>query len=260
MKNLLLVSLISIAVTGFTSLSHGWAKTGHRVSGELAEPYLSDASRKLIRDILPTESLAEMGPWVDFMRSNSAPFWQQQSLPWHYVTVVKRKLKPSSKGDAITALEHFSKQLKDPDSSLAQRQLALRFIVHIVSDLHQPLHTGNGKDRGGNKVKVKFFGRNTNLHTVWDSKIIDEQKLSYTEWADWLGKKITPKQAKQWCDPNPLTWALESRAMHKDIYPKRKLENLKWQYLYHNLPRIQLRLQQSGVRLACYLNQLSSQP
>lgn len=237
--------------------AQAWGKTGHRISGALAEPYLSDASRELIADILPNESLAEAGPWADYMRANPATFWQHTSPRWHYVTFSSNAIKRPKKGDAISALALFSQQLSNTKLPLKQRQLALRFIVHIVSDLHQPLHAGNGKDRGGSKFKVKFFGRRSHLHRVWDSQIIDEQKLSYSEWADWLSNKISAEQADSWCQATPSTWAKESRAMHKDIYPKTKNPDLKWQYIYQNLPRIQLRLQQSGVRLACFLNRLN---
>jgi hypothetical protein len=100
-------------------------------------------------------------------------------------------------GDSVTALAQFKATLLDKDASLEQKQLALRFIVHIIGDLHQPLHAGNGTDRGGNDVKVRFFWEDSNLHRVWDSQMLDRRQLSYSEWADWLGRKITQQHVEQ---------------------------------------------------------------
>ena len=105
---------------------------------------------------------------------------------------------PPLEGNAVTALEMFTKQLISKQSSLAEKQLALRFIVHIIGDLHQPFHAGNGTDKGGNDVKLKFFWEDSNLHRVWDSGLIDRQQLSYTEWTQILSRKISDQQAKEW--------------------------------------------------------------
>jgi hypothetical protein len=155
-------------------------------------------------------------------------------------------------GDAYTALQRFSVTLRNEDADRPQRQLALRFIVHIVADLHQPLHVGNGDDRGGNDFDVFYFSQPSNLHRVWDSQIIDNEQLSFSEMATWLQQKITPEQYRDWNSADPLVWIGESAELRDRIYPADV--RLSWDYDHQWLPVIRQRLSQAGVRTAAYLN------
>lgn len=139
-----------------------------------------------------------------------------------------------TRGDAYTALKSFEATLKNPNASIEEKQLALHFTVHLIGDLHQPLHTGNGTDRGGNDVKVEFFWDDSNLHRVWDSGMIDRQKLSYTEWTAWLTRKITPPKAEQWRNTDPKVWIKESILLRDIVYPEGN--KLSWRYQYEHLP------------------------
>ena len=103
----------------------------------------------------------------------------------------------------MSALARFTHTVRDPNASREQKALALEYILHIVGDVHQPLHAGNGDDRGGNDVKVRWFGDETNLHSVWDSKLIDSRNLSYTEYARWLGRDIDPSETIAWWTAPP---------------------------------------------------------
>ena len=161
---------------------------------------------------------------------------------------------PPSEGNAVTALEMFTKQLKNTQSSLAQKQLALRFIVHIIGDLHQPFHAGNGTDRGANDVKLEFFRKDSNLHRVWDSGLIDRQQLSYTEWTHMLSSKISSQQAKKWMEIDPKVWIAESAKVRVGLYPAKNI--ISWDYQYQTMPIVKRRLQMAGVRIAAYLNAL----
>lgn len=237
-----------------------WGQTGHRVVGAIADSYLTDETRQQIQLILGKESLARASTWPDEMRSNPDPFWKKNSGPWHYVTVPKGKnyadIKTPKWGDAVTALTKFRGTILNPNASLEDKQLALRFIIHIVGDLHQPLHAGDGTDRGGNDFKVEFFWEDTNLHSVWDSRLIDKQQLSYSEWTDWLLDSITEQERKTWNSTDPLVWIQESTEMRDRIYPDKK--EINWQYAYDHLPTVRVRLKQAGVRLGDYLNELFS--
>ena len=128
--------------------------------------------------------------------------------------------------------------------------------MHLIGDLHQPLHAGNGKDRGGNDIKVIFFRQESNLHRVWDSGMIDRRQLAYTEWTSWLNAKITASQLEAWHETNPAVWIAESIEIREGIYPEMK--ELSWDYFYKNSPVVQRRLQQAGVRIAAYLNEVFS--
>lgn len=253
--------LISSAVFLPVNTVLAWGPTAHRASAVIAESYLSDEARLGIAALIGPQSLAEVSTWADEMRSNPSSFWQKKAGAWHYVTVPSGKLYSEvgapERGDAVTALAEFRKKLLSERTSLAQRQLAFKFSLHIIADLHQPLHAGNGKDRGGNQIRVRFMGKNSNLHRVWDSGLIEQQQLSYSEWADWLGRAITPQQAQQWMSADPEVWIEESVTLRRAVYPGRK--ELGYEYGYEHLPALRERLQQSGVRIAAYFNALFSE-
>jgi hypothetical protein len=198
-----------------------WGKTGHRVVAAIADTQLSGLARAHIREILgPGESLDDAANWPDEMRSDPSPFWQKTATPWHYVTLngITYDHAPPE-GDALEALDHFRKVLQDPDANLADKQLALRFVIHLVGDLHQPLHVGKCCDRGGNDVKVTWFGKPTNLHAVWDSELPDEEQLSYSELAQKLERHMSDRQLIQWWDINPRDWISESGELRDSLYP-----------------------------------------
>ena len=134
-----------------------------------------------------------------------------------------------------------------------KKQLALRFIVHIVGDLHQPLHAGNGLDRGGNDLPVTLQGRRTNLHAVWDTDLVASE-ASWNNRAVQLATAISDEDLVAWWDPDPLTWIAESATLRDSVYPASQA--LGDDYLQRFRPVAELRLQQAGVRLAAYLNQL----
>ena len=230
--------------------AHAWGKTGHRVTAAVAQTYLSQTADSAVKDILGPEGIAEASDWPDFMRSSPDDFWRSDANPYHYVTIPKDTTysdgTPPQEGDAITALAKFRTIALDPDAVLEDRQLALRFIIHLVGDLHQPLHAGNGTDRGGNQFVCTFFDEMTNLHEVWDERLINYEELSYSEWTEWLVQKITPDQLAEWAD--------ESAAIRDTIYPDTQI--LSWNYVYESRPILRQRLSMGGVRLAAYLNEM----
>lgn len=254
-----LVLAAAAAALALPSPALAWGKTGHRTVGAIADTHLSGIARAQIQQILGVETLDDAANWPDEMRSNPDPFWQETSKPWHYVTVggIEYDHAPPE-GDALEALKFFNKLIRDPRTSLDQRQLALRFIVHIVGDLHQPLHVGRPGDRGGNEVKVKWFGRDTNLHAVWDSALIEEIDLSFTELAARLRRHTTSSEVVSWWQADPRVWISESAQVRETIYPKDP--DLSWDYIYQHTPMVELRLKQGGVRLAAYLNALFAEP
>ena len=252
-----------------------WGKTGHRVVAAIADRQLSGLARAHVEQILgPGESLDEAANWPDWMRSDPSPFWQKTSTPWHYVTldgVVYDHAPPE--GDALEALQRFTKTLQDTNASLADKQLALRFIVHLVGDLHQPLHNGKGTDRGGNEVKLTWFGKPANLHSVWDSLMVDDEQLSFTEFAAKLDRHMSPQDIVAWWDVNPRDWISESAQIRDTLYPpppkaapkgkKGKgpaVPELSYAYVYKFTPVMERRLSQGGVRLAAYLNYIFASP
>ena len=273
MKARLLIAVVAFLLP---SPALAWGKTGHRVVAAIADTQLSGLARAHIKEILGgAESLDEAANWPDEMRSAPGEFWQKTSTPWHYVTLngIIYDHAPAE-GDALKALNHYRDVLRDPNASLADKHTALRFIVHLVGDLHQPLHVGKCCDRGGNEVKVKWFGRDLNLHSVWDSALVDEEQLSFTEMAAKLERHTSPNNVIDWWDINPRDWISESAQIRETLYPsapakpakgKKKgkgpaLPELSYAYVYKFTPVMERRLQQAGVRLAAYLNDIYASP
>ena len=267
-----------LALLAISSPALAWGKTGHRVVAAIADTQLSGLARANVEEILGAgESLDEAANWPDEMRSAPGDFWQKTATPWHYVTlngIIYDHAPPE--GDALEALGRFSKTLRDPAASRADKQLALRFIVHLVGDLHQPLHVGKCCDRGGNEVKVTWFGKPTNLHAVWDSQMVDDEQLSFTELAAKLERHISNQDVIDWWDVNPRDWISESAEIRDTLYPRpvpkpakarkgRKgapepLPALSYDYVYKFSPVMERRLKQGGVRLAAYLNDVFAEP
>jgi hypothetical protein len=261
MSSRLLLPAIA-AVFALPVPAHAWGQLGHRVVGELGDARISGKTRAEIALILGEESLAEAATWPDEQKSNPAPFWQKEADPFHYVTVPDGKayadVGAPEAGDAVSALARFAATVRDRDATQADRALALRFIIHIVGDLHQPLHAGNGADRGGNDLKLRWFGQDTNLHTVWDTRMIEGKGLSYSEYTIWLSRQIGPDQTIAWWTADPAVWVAESTALRDRIYPApdETSPSLGYAYQFEHLPSAELRLQQGGVRLAAYLDQV----
>lgn len=248
--------------------AQAWGPIGHRVSAEIAEDNISGRTRAQIAAIVGSEGLAEASTWPDEQRANPAPFWREEAGPFHYVTLPPgsdaRALFHPPEGDAVTALERFTATLRDPDASREEKALALRFVVHLVSDLHMPLHAGNGTDRGANDVIVDWFDMPTNLHWVWDEGMILRQQLSYSEYTARLERRIGPGEVIAWWDADPASWIGESASLRDRIYPAYSAEFgmgtaespaiLRYDYHWQWMPVVEERLTMSGIRLAAYLD------
>jgi hypothetical protein len=273
MKSRLFVAAAAAAFAFTPSPALAWGKTGHRVVAALAEAQLSGLAKAHVRQLLGMESLDEAATWPDEMRSDPSPFWQKASGAFHYVTldgVVYDHAPPE--GDALEALARYTATLRDPAASLAEKQLALRFVIHLVGDLHQPLHAGKCCDRGGNEVKVKWFGKDSNLHSVWDSSLVDDEQLSFTELAAKLQRHTSSEDVIRWWNVNPREWVSESAKIRETVYPampssgstdrdgRPAVPELSYPYVYKFTPVVEQRLKQAGVRLAAYLDAIYSEP
>ncbi len=248
-----LLPLVLISLSSFESIA--WGPTGHRVTGLIAEKHLNAKAKKKLRSILGQQSLAISGTWMDDVRSDSTYDYMND---WHWVTVETGETYDQSKknknGDVIMTLELIISELKSGKLDAQKELEAIRILVHLVGDIHQPLHVGCCDDRGGNGVRLKWFGSDANLHGIWDSNMIDGTKLSYTELAESLG---TPADAtvKSWQSASVRDWATESMSYRKQVYNTGK-GTLGYDYAYQNMPLVNERLLKAGVRLAGILNSI----
>lgn len=242
-------------IVAFVCQSYGWGATGHRVTGMIASNHLNKKAKKKIEALLGQESLAMVSTWMDDIRSDST---FDYASDFHWVTVetgqTYEQSKKNTNGDVIMTIERLISELKSGKLDRVTEIQNLKFLIHLVGDIHQPLHVGCCDDQGGNKVQVKWFGGNSNLHRVWDSDMIDGTKLSYTELAQSLG---TPDQAtiKKLQSGSVRDWANESMTYRQRVYEVGK-GNLGYEYSYKNLPLVRDRLLAAGVRIAGVLNDI----
>lgn len=255
MKNLILITtLLSI----YSPLSFSWGKTGHRIVGEIAQKNLNDKAKKALKELLGDEELWHASTWPDEIRSDPK---MGHTAFWHYVSIPTGKSyfdqKRSKDGDVIEALYRFEEVLRDPKAAKDKKIEALKFIDHFVGDLHQPLHVGLAEDRGGNSIRVKWFRDESNLHTVWDEEIIDFEKLSYSEYANYLNKG-TEETKKSYQKGWFLDWSKESMELRTKVYDLPENKNLGYEYSFKVKPIVEERLKQAGIRLAYVLNTIFS--
>ncbi len=248
--------LMIFSLVGAQSVG-AYGSTGHRVVAEIAQRHLSDVAREKIREILGKQSLAEVANWADEMKSNPDEYWRKADV-YHYLNVPRGKSFEESPrnpdGDVLSAYEEFVATLKSAKASRAEKEHALKFLVHIVGDMHQPLHFGHASDWGGNRVKVMWFDEITNLHSVWDTALVDQEKLSFTEWANFLDK-AGPAEIAEYQKATPIDWIHEGLAMRDMIYDVGD-KSFSYDYIYKYRPLIRKQLHKGGIRLAGILNEI----
>ncbi|MFN3841085.1 MAG: S1/P1 nuclease [Cyclobacteriaceae bacterium] len=232
-----------------------WGVTGHRVTGYIASKYLNKKAKKALERILEGKSLAMASTWMDEVRSDST---YNYMTDWHWVTIpdgmTYETAEKNPNGDVIQTLERIIGELKSKKLSAQQEREYVKILIHLVGDIHQPLHVGRGDDRGGNDIKVMWFRTDSNLHRVWDSDMIDDTKLSYTELAEsLLLPSANTVQSLQ--KATVREWATESMAYRKKVYDTgNKRLGYTYSYLYFDIVRE--RLLQAGIRLAGVLNEI----
>lgn len=236
---------------------YGWGQNGHRIVGLIAETHLSKKAKKSITKVLGAETLAEVSTFMDEIKSD--PTYRHMS-PWHYATIpdsmTYQEAGTPDQGDVIMTIQRLIGELKQKDFSDEDEAFALKCLVHLIGDIHQPLHVGNGEDRGGNDVKLTFFRKSSTLHRVWDRDLIEGQNYSYTEYAQWINHP-TKAQLLEWSSLEVLDWARESKKYREQCYetiPEKK--SLSYRYGYDNMALLNQRLLQAGIRLANVLNEI----
>ena len=245
---------ILVIYTLLSSFVLGWGKTGHRIVGKVAETYLTKNAKTQIKKLMGHHDLSRMSNWADEIKSD--PNWKIAN-DWHWCTIPDGELyeKDKHSGKAVEKVNDFISVLKNKKSKKEDRQIALKFLIHLIGDLHQPMHVGNGIDRGGNDIKLKWFNAPTNLHRIWDSDLINLQELSYSEYSDYLMLNENRGKIRKWQGDDVLIYIHESRDMRTQCYDFSG-ENLKWEYFYKHKELLEKRLLQGGVRLSGELNRI----
>ena len=237
-----------------------WGVTGHRVVAEIAENHLTNRAKRKLKKLIGKQKLAYWANWPDNVRNS--PEWKNTST-WHYVNIPPQETKEqfieqlkNNKPNIYTAIQNVKGVIVDKNTPDADREIYLRFLVHFLGDMMQPMHTGREEDLGGNLIKIQFFKKDTNLHSLWDSGLIDNTKYSYTEYAKVLDVK-SKEEIKQIQSGSLEDWLYESHQAANQLYASVKPgENYSYDYQEQYKDLLERQLLHAGLRLAKILNEV----
>jgi S1/P1 Nuclease len=254
--------------------ARAWGREGHRLTALIAEQYLTPETRAAVAELLHHETLADVAPWADSYREE-----HPETAPWHFVDIPKSAAKfdrqrdcpvssvdPKSPWrDCVTdRILYFEGRLGDTSLSAKERAMALKFIVHLIGDVHQPFHTF-ADDRGGNGIAVTFLGNrqcgtaNCSLHIVWDDSIIEEQGLTEKKYTERLLQEIKDNDWRHLDGGEPTTWANISHHYAMDaLAPNGAL--ITHEYVAEEAKVVDAELALGGLRLARALNRILGMP
>ena len=253
--------------------SFAWGFKGHRIVADIAHNHLSQTAKQGITALLGNDDLAAISTWADEVRSQ-----RPESYGWHFVDIPKDSAgfsetrdcyqpdekRPSSKDDhhncVVDRITMFRQVLADKSASQQDKVEALKFIVHFVGDIHQPMHAV-AEARGGNDIHVSEFGSAQcgkypcNLHYEWDTGLIEHTGRSEQEYAAYLEKLISSKDLQARSGGTPEDWANESLVLAKQAWLSEG-GSVDEKYFQTSITVVDERLALAGLRLAALLNQV----
>jgi hypothetical protein len=254
MRNRSLAALAAITGLALTAPAHAWGPIGHRTIALVAEHHLTPRALREVEKLLGPATLAEVAYWAD--ESRALPEWKKAD-PWHYISIDDNETLTSTvrspNGDVVEAIGRMEATLRDPKASTKDRADALKFLVHFIGDLHQPLHVGRRADAGGNKIDVTLNGEKANLHWVWDALLINDMGMSYTELAHQIDH-ASPEEITTLAKSTIADWVNDSFALRPQVYDFPEDGKLNYLYSFKNWPVIRTQLLKAGIRLAATLN------
>lgn len=197
MNKKITIIFLLISLTFNSLIALAWGPKGHDIVASIAEQNLTHKARKNINKILNNKSIVYYSSWMDNIQNS--PYWNDgynKTKTWHYANVDKgytyQTMPKNESGDVVQALIMLTEEMTTNYDRLtdSMRVDYLKMIIHLVGDLHCPMHAGRLSDRGGNDVEVQWFGRPIKLHALWDSRLIESSRTwSYTEWAKQLDRQ-----------------------------------------------------------------------
>lgn len=240
-----------------------WGAQGHQIIAMIASGDLNERARVAVRDLLGSPTLVDVSTWADEITRGPAYEWTK---PLHYINVPRNATQVEHWRDCpnnlcvVAAIENYTGTLGNRSAPRRQRTEALKFLVHFVGDIHQPLHVSYADDRGGNNVPLRWFGEpDWNLHSVWDDGLVKRcLGRDRTAVIRRMRQRISEEQFRLWQNsPEPEAWANESLAITRRLYgelPARGEAGR--EYCQQNSGTVEQRLAAAGVRLAALLNSI----
>ncbi len=258
-KIIYIVLAFLVTFSTVNATSPDWGATGHRTIGKIAEDYLKGKTKRKIAELLNGQSLALVSTFGDDIKSDKR---YREFYTWHFVNmpfgVSYQDSEKNKDGDLVTGIKKCKEVILNENTSKEDKAFYLNLLVHLIGDLHQPMHVGRKEDKGGNTFQLQWFDNGTNLHSVWDSKMINHYNMTYTELAE-NADKITKEQVKYLQNGTVEDWVNETQTFAIKAYESAEIgENLRYNYMYENFGLVRSQLQKGGIRLAKLLNELFS--
>jgi hypothetical protein len=279
------IFVAACALLAAANPANAWGDLGHKVTALIAYRHLTPVAKIKVdamlagdADTLTAPDFASRATWADKYRNS-----HRETAAWHYVNVeidhpdlesacfgfpAPDAGRVASAGRArdciVNKIEEFEAELQSSSTTPAERLMALKFLMHLVGDLHQPLHVADHDDRGGNCIGLSPSpdGHDTNLHAYWDTGVVEALGGTGDTIADRLDRRIAPSELSAWAHGVPKEWAMESFELRKDVYalPSRPTCNdrgtvaLTPAYMTTAVQDSELQLEKAGVRMAVLLN------
>lgn len=235
-----------------------WGPKGHDVTACIAECNLTPEAAAEVDRVLGGYSPVYWCNWLD--SASHTPEYAY-TLTWHYMNVdegeTRETMPRNPKGDILSAIDRLVGALKGHDLSAEEEALDLKMLIHLVGDLHCPMHAGHLSDLGGNRVKVRFFGRDTNLHAVWDESLPESaHRWSCTEWQNQIDR-LNDEEIAAIASGTPEEWFDETQALCTEIYASTpEGADLSYDYVSRYTPAVEQQFLKGGYRLAVLLNEI----
>ena len=265
MKRTISIFLILLCACAYSLPALSWGQEGHRIIAKIAYDNLSKKARKQVDKIMGDHGMIYWANWPDEIKSDTI-YKESIKDGWHYQdfaggmsdSLVADALihYPAEGGNLYKALDSLVHVQRTNVQCTKEMEHSLRFIVHLSGDRYCPMHMAHMDDKGGNAVKIKWFGRETNLPSVWATKLIESQGYSYTEYADKLEREYAwkTKAIEQASDTELL---LMSYHVTEDIYTYQSTwDGNTYHYIYHWRQPMEYQLYVAGIRLAKLLNSI----
>ena len=254
MKRILSLFLLSlIIVSGFA-----YDATGHRIVADIAYKNLTPKAKSAVDKLLGKQGIVFESTWADEVRSDNQ---YKYSYQWHYqnlkdsmtnADLEKLMKNPTSEGEHLFfAIDQMKTRISKDKNDVE----ALKFLVHFMADFHQPMHLGRAADLGGNKTEVKWFGKTINMHSLWDSYMIESQGYTYSEYSNYLQNKFE-KQSTKLKQETLLQSLYAVYGVRNKILYYNYADTNNYHYTYLLSDSLDEMLYRGGIQLAKVLNEL----
>ncbi|WP_425636728.1 S1/P1 nuclease [Algoriphagus yeomjeoni] len=253
MKKLLTTTVFVFLIA---TQSFAWGQLGHYLIGYMAEKQMKKSVRRKVEKVLYPMSIGRSGTWMDEIKSDRSFDYANS---WHYMTSVAGEYNEEIQekgGNVYAEINRIKSELKAGGLDPNKEAEMLKMLIHMVEDIHQPLHVGTGEDRGGNDIKVDYFGRATNLHAVWDTSVIEGWNMSYTEIGIELSRRLNKDLIAGYRAGGMDTWLAEAVSLRPLVYNLPESKKLSYNYGYDTRETIEERLLAASVRLAQILEEI----